>query len=89
MYSIAKQRKGSGVDSSAVSAHTVCACSPCRSRSLSPQRLVSNQMQKYKKVLYDASRVCSKKMQLGQMSTRRTVLKSLSAAVCGGTVKNR
>lgn len=28
-----------------------------------------------------------KKMQLGQMSRRRIVLKSFSAAVCGGTVK--
>ena len=42
MFSIAKQRKGSEVDSSAVSAHTVCACS---SRSCF-SKFASEQMQK-------------------------------------------
>lgn len=86
MYSIAKQRKGSEVDLSAVSAYTVCACSSCSCHCF--LRLVSNQMQKYKKSV-QCVKSLFKKMQLSQMSTRRIVLKSLSVAVCGGTVKKQ
>lgn len=45
---------------------------------------------KKKKVLNDASRVCSeKKCNSVRWVQERIVLKSLSAAVCGGAVKNR
>lgn len=55
-------------------------------------------MQKYKKKKtyksseINALRVClerRQKKQLCQMSTRGLVVKSLSAALCGGTVENR
>lgn len=46
-----------------------------------------SKQQKYKKKCMMNQEFVPKKMQLGQMSRRRIVLKSFSAAVCGGTVK--
>lgn len=57
-----------------------------------PLGLVSNQMQKYKrKGCYDATRVCPPPQKIATWSDeyKRGSINSLSAAVCGGTVKNR
>lgn len=88
MYSIAKERKGSEVDLSAVSAHIVCACSSCRCHSLSPR---VSQQTKCKNINTNAVTMCQefdphppkkrRKMQLGQMSTRGVVLNRLQQSV--------
>lgn len=57
MYSIAKQRKGSEVDWSAVTAHTACACLSCRR----PLKVSQQPNEKIEKVLYDTPRVRLKK----------------------------
>ena len=98
LYSIAKQRKGSDVDPTAVSAHTVRACSSCRCGSPSPQGLQAtwrNQKKAIQKV--ESLAPCVKtlspkgkwtnKSNSSQMSTSSTVLNSVSAAVCGAKKK--